>query len=53
VLLKFLRLSNVVAEAIVYSAKDQQLNDLIAISHEVDSGGNDINVDFLFLGCNF
>ncbi len=38
-LLKFLRPSKVVAEAIVNPTKDQQLDDLIAVSHEVTTQG--------------
>ncbi len=38
-LLKFLRPSKVVAETILNPVKDQRLNDLIAVSHEVTTRG--------------
>ncbi len=47
VLLKFLRPSKVDDEAFVNPTMDQRLNDLIAVSREVTTGGEDVHVDFL------
>ena len=47
-LIKFLRPSKIVAEAIVNPTKDQRLDDLIAVSHEVMTRGGKMFVSIFY-----